>query len=90
MIMTQVIAANRQTPANSATVAPGSLRPVAPEERIGALHLPRGWAMFGVLWSNLNDVYARHTALDDSLILCCSTAVGWVGTGAWVSQELLN
>jgi len=34
-----------------------SLRPVAAEERIHALDLLRGWAMFGVLWSNLNDHY---------------------------------
>ena len=34
-----------------------SLRPVAVEERIHALDLLRGWAMFGVLWSNLNDHY---------------------------------
>jgi uncharacterized protein len=34
-----------------------SLEPVAPAERIAALDLLRGWAMFGVLWSNLNDWY---------------------------------
>lgn len=33
------------------------LEPVAPAERIAALDLLRGWAMFGVLWSNLNDWY---------------------------------
>ncbi len=33
------------------------LEPVAPNERIQALDLLRGWAMFGVLWSNLNDWY---------------------------------
>jgi uncharacterized protein len=33
------------------------LEPVAPSERIHALDLLRGWAMFGVLWSNLNDWY---------------------------------
>ena len=33
------------------------LRPVAPDERIHGLDLLRGWAMFGVLWSNLNDWY---------------------------------
>ncbi|HEY3113279.1 MAG TPA: DUF418 domain-containing protein [Gemmatimonadaceae bacterium] len=46
------------------------LRPVAPQERIRALDLLRGWAMFGVLWSNLNDVYANHasvTTLDHAL-----------------------
>ena len=31
--------------------------PVAPSERIPGLDLLRGWAMFGVLWSNLNDWY---------------------------------
>ena len=34
-----------------------ALEPVAPGERIQALDLLRGWAMFGVLWSNLNDWY---------------------------------
>jgi uncharacterized protein len=34
-----------------------TLEPVAPGERIQALDLLRGWAMFGVLWSNLNDWY---------------------------------
>src|SRR5215475_5659050 len=34
-----------------------TLEPVAPSERIQALDLLRGWAMFGVLWSNLNDLY---------------------------------
>lgn len=46
------------------------LRPVAPQERIGALDLLRGWAMFGVLWSNLNDNYAgpgSGTALDNAM-----------------------
>lgn len=47
------------------------LRPVAPEERIRALDLLRGWAMFGVLWSNLNDWYTTRrapvTALDPAL-----------------------
>jgi uncharacterized protein len=33
------------------------LEPVAPPERIQGLDLLRGWAMFGVLWSNLNDWY---------------------------------
>ena len=43
------------------------LEPVAPSERIGALDLLRGWALFGVLWSNLNDHYGTSepvTALD--------------------------
>lgn len=46
------------------------LRPVAPAERIGALDLLRGWAMFGVLWSNLNDNYGTRdpaTSLDRAL-----------------------
>ena len=37
--------------------SPTALEPVAPSERIQALDLLRGWAMFGVLWSNLNDWY---------------------------------
>lgn len=44
--------------------------PVPPEERIGALDLLRGFALFGVLWSNLNDWYgttAPATRLDNIL-----------------------
>ena len=55
-------------------------QPVAPQERIGALDLLRGWAMFGVLWSNLNDVYANHepgTKLD--------YALGW--TQQWLLES---
>src|SRR6478672_10480642 len=62
-------------------VAPGSvyappaatataLEPVAPSERIQALDLLRGWALFGVLWSNLNDWYGTTdpvTNLDHAL-----------------------
>ena len=77
--MTQVIAANRQAPANSATVAPSSLRPVAPEERVGALDLLRGWAMFGVLWSNLNDDYVKRDP---------STALGY--GFQWTQQWLIE
>ena len=47
-----------------------ALKPVAPEERIRALDLLRGWAMFGVLWSNLNDNYGTHeptTVVDHAL-----------------------
>jgi uncharacterized protein len=42
-----------------ATYTPGTttLEPVAPGERIGGLDLLRGWAMFGVMWSNLSDWY---------------------------------
>ena len=36
---------------------PESLAPITPDERISQLDLLRGWAMFGVLWSNLNDWY---------------------------------
>ena len=46
------------------------LKPVAPEERIRALDLLRGWAMFGVLWSNLNGDYATSkpvSGLDHAL-----------------------
>src|SRR5689334_11921971 len=49
---------------------PSVLAPVAPDERIGALDLLRGWALFGVLWSNLNDWYVAvppATALDRGL-----------------------
>ncbi len=46
------------------------LAPVPPSERIHALDLLRGLAMFGVLWSNLNDWYGDVepvTALDRGL-----------------------
>ncbi len=46
------------------------LTPVAPGERIQALDLLRGWAMFGVLWSNLNDWYGPRdpaNAMDNGL-----------------------
>jgi uncharacterized protein len=44
----------------------GQLQPVAPEERISALDVLRGWALFGVLLSNINVDYGatRSTALD--------------------------
>src|SRR5262245_27699680 len=44
--------------------------PVAAPERIGATDMLRGWAMFGVLWSNLNDWYGTTdpiTGLDRAL-----------------------
>lgn len=37
-----------------------ALTPVAPNERIHALDLLRGWAMFGVLWANLNTDYGTR------------------------------
>jgi uncharacterized protein len=49
------------------TASASPLEPVAPNERIQALDLLRGWAMFGVLWSNLNDWYGvadEKTKLD--------------------------
>ncbi|HEY6830828.1 MAG TPA: DUF418 domain-containing protein [Gemmatimonadaceae bacterium] len=50
--------ANVRAPASVyAPPASRELEPVAPSERIQALDLLRGWAMFGVLWSNLNDWY---------------------------------
>jgi uncharacterized protein len=57
-----------------------ALRPVAPQERIGALDLLRGWAMLGVLWSNLNDNYAKH-ASDTTL----DRALWW--TQNWLLQD---
>src|SRR5262245_9561446 len=47
-----------------------SLAPIAPENRVATLDLLRGFAMFGVLWSNLNDWYgtrAATTGLDRGL-----------------------
>jgi len=47
-----------------------SLEPISPSERIHVLDLLRGFTMFGVLWSNLNDWYgyvAPVTSLDHGL-----------------------
>lgn len=55
------------------------LNPVAPDERIHALDLLRGFAMFGVLWSNLNDWYAATkpvTSFDSSLEWMQHTLIG--------------
>jgi len=55
------------------------LAPVDSAERIHALDLLRGWAMFGVLWSNLNSSYGTRppsTALDHGL--------------RWVQQTLVQ
>jgi uncharacterized protein len=70
-----------ETMSTTNVVAPGSvyaplqpsataLEPVAPSERIQALDLLRGWAMFGVLWSNLNDWYgtAEETTRFDRIL----------------------
>jgi len=50
-----------------------TLVPVAPEDRVATLDILRGFAMFGVLWSNLHFWYGGPwsvTALD--------SAIGWV------------
>jgi uncharacterized membrane protein YeiB len=39
------------------------LAPVAPEERIGTLDILRGFAMFGVMWSNLHYWYGGPSAV---------------------------
>jgi len=47
-----------------------ALAPIAPQERIQTLDVLRGFAMFGVLWSNLNTGYgvtAPESALDEAL-----------------------
>jgi uncharacterized protein len=47
-----------------------ALTPVPPEDRVVTLDILRGFAMFGVLWSNLNDRYgtlAAATPLNRSL-----------------------
>src|SRR5262249_55013818 len=56
----------------SSTYSPtiGGFTPAAAEERIVALDVVRGFTMFGVLWSNLNDWYGPWdtvTALDRAL-----------------------
>ena len=42
---------------------PGEFNPVRAEERILILDVLRGFAMFGVLWSNLNDWYGTTDAI---------------------------
>jgi uncharacterized protein len=64
-----------------------ALQPVAPEERIRALDLLRGWAMFGVLWSNINDYGTREpvTRLDHAL----SWTQTWLVEGRFYSLLIL-
>ena len=53
-----------------APAVPAELTPVAPQDRVQLLDVLRGFCMFGVLWSNLNDWYtvARPvTPLDHAL-----------------------
>ena len=55
------------------------LSPVAPDERIHALDMLRGLAMFGVLWANLNDWYGTpdpSTSMDKGL--------------AWIHSNLIE
>jgi len=54
--------ASAQPPSVAAAHSPTDLTPVAPNERIQALDLLRGWALFGVLWSRLNDDYGARDA----------------------------
>ena len=57
------------TPSPAPAVA-AELTPVAPQERVQLFDVLRGFCLFGVLWSNLNDTYtvARPvTALDHAL-----------------------
>src|ERR1043166_4103401 len=60
------------------------LEPVAPNERMPELDLLRGWAMFGVLLSNLNDWYGTAdpaTRLDSAL----SVTQNWFLEGRFYS-----
>jgi uncharacterized protein len=62
----------------STSHAPAHLQPVSPDERIHGLDLLRGWAMFGVLWSNLNDWYGTEdpaTRLDRGLAWAQGTLI---------------
>lgn len=62
----------------SASRAATHLQPVSPDERIHGLDLLRGWAMFGVLWSNLNDWYGTEdpaTRLDRGLAWAQGTLI---------------
>jgi len=43
--------------ASSPVAAPSGLVPVAPQERVQLFDVLRGFCLFGVLWSNLNDWY---------------------------------
>ena len=68
-----------------AVVEEGALAPVPPAERIATLDILRGFALFGVLWSNLNDSYGapdwygmRHFPITLE------------GSFAWVQQWLIQ
>ena len=56
-----------------------TLQPVPPSQRIATLDILRGFAMFGVLWSNLNDWYGvwnlapEPVSLIDRALLWCQT-----------------
>src|SRR5215471_2518882 len=45
-------------------VSPRELAPVAPSERIATLDILRGFGLFGVLWSNLNEQLGTHDWYD--------------------------
>jgi uncharacterized protein len=65
--------------AKDSQVGGHTLAPVPPEDRVVTLDILRGFAMFGVLWSNLNDWYGTldaATPLDRSL--------------AWIQDWLLE
>src|SRR3954470_16624947 len=64
------------------------LQSVAPQDRIHALDVLRGWALFGVLWSNLNDNYGAtdpSTGLDRAL----SWTQTWLLEGRFYSLLIL-
>lgn len=62
------------------SIATPLLAPVAPKERIVAIDLLRGWAMFGVLWSNLNASYGTVSPTTTA-----NRALSW--TQDWLIQD---
>lgn len=84
MTSTTIDAPNVIYTPTSATI----LEPVRPGERIAGLDVLRGWAMFGVLLSNLNDWYFPRdprTSLDTAL----SFAQDWFVEGRFYSLLVL-
>lgn len=59
---------------------PGELAPVDPQERILLMDVLRGFALFGVLWSNLNDWYGTKEAITG-----LQQALAW--TQSWMLES---
>lgn len=67
-------------PAGSAS----ALNPVPPSQRIAILDILRGFALFGVLWSNLNDWYSVWNLAPEPASLL-DRSLAWTQT--WLLEE---